>query len=95
MRNVYVRGLAIFQTVEEELVTTNPEQYWHDPSLHPLGWRNVLVGGACLTLVYNDPPKLPWRAVATKPLLNDINMSFSVAARIIRPHDGGADRFSL
>jgi len=45
MGNVYVRGLAIFQTVEEEPVTANPEQYWHGTILHPLGWQNVLVGG--------------------------------------------------
>src|SRR3990172_4112537 len=47
--NVNVRWLAIFQTVEEEPVTANPEQNWHGPSLHHLGWRNVLVGGAGLT----------------------------------------------
>jgi hypothetical protein len=42
---VNVRWLAIFQTVEEEPVTANPEQYWHRPSLHPLGWRNPLQWG--------------------------------------------------
>ncbi len=44
MGNVNVRCLAIFQTVEEP-VTANPEQHWHGPSLHPLGWRNPLQWG--------------------------------------------------
>ena len=34
--NVNVRWLAILQTVEEESISTNPEQYRHGLSLHPL-----------------------------------------------------------
>src|SRR2546425_9028886 len=40
--NVNVRCLPIFQTVEEEPVTANPEQCWLGPSLHPRGWRTPL-----------------------------------------------------
>src|SRR3972149_957465 len=46
--NVNVRWLAIFQTVEEEPVTANPEQYRHGPSLHPLGCITRALGARTL-----------------------------------------------
>jgi hypothetical protein len=36
LRDVNVRWLAILQTVKEESLTANPEQYSHGPSLHPM-----------------------------------------------------------
>ena len=35
MRNVNVRWFAVLETVEEESVTIDPEQYRHKVSLHP------------------------------------------------------------
>lgn len=40
MCHVYVRRLSILQAIEEEPVTTNPEQHRHPPSLHPVKLRN-------------------------------------------------------